>query len=176
MSIETDGDNKYFQLGQDSSHSGNRAATSTDFTGVSDLTNYVVEFDLAIRSGNVANRSMSQFVLTSTDTSGATSGNNSGVDSGDNYILKLATGPSSTTWTVNDSDKTVELAADTWVHVTVVVNATTNQANVTIESEGASEPLCNYDVNFNGQGILKGIYILSGRGNGLTKVDNIKVY
>lgn len=174
MAIATEGDNKFFQLTQDGS-SGNRGAVSADFTGASEVEDYVVELDLAIRSGNVADRSQSQFVLTGLDTVAFSSSNiNNGLTQNDNYILKLSTGPSSTEWTLNDTDKKVTIPANTWVHVTAVVSTESKTVSVIISKD--RDTLCDYNVPLKGNGFLKGIYILSGRGNGLTKIDNIQVY
>ncbi len=171
ISIATEGDNKFLQLEQDGSHSGNRGALGNFSDAVNTLEDYVVEFDLAINSGNVIDRSQSQFVLTSTDTT-ATDGNNGGISAG--YILKLSTGPNSTTWTINDSDQTVEIAQNTWIHVSAVVSAKNNTVDLTITA--GDTQLYKGVVSGNGSGYLQGMYILSGRGSGLTKVDNIKVY
>lgn len=177
MSIQSEGTNKFFQFQQDAGHSGNRGALSADFTGVSEEKEYIVELDLMIRSGNVADRSQSQFVLTGIDSDVAYD-NNGGLGADANYILKLSTGQSSKVWTINDTDKTVTLPDDQWVHVTAGVNAVTGKVAVEITqtTDGETVSLCNYEVPIKGAGILKGIYILSGRGNGLTKLDDIKVY
>lgn len=174
-SIASEGNNKFLQFAQDGS-SGNRGGIGNFNSKVNELTDYVVELDVSLRSGNVNARSMSQLVLTGTDTD-ATAGNNGGVTSG--YILKLATpalqsNANTTTWYVNDSGKSIEIPTDTWVHVTVVVSTTNKTAEISITNAG--DPLFNETVDINGTGNLQGLYILSGRGNGLTKVDNIKVY
>jgi arabinan endo-1,5-alpha-L-arabinosidase len=171
ISIGTEDSNSYLQFTQDSQASGNRGGMGNFNEAVQSLEEYVVEFDLAIRSGNVADRSQSQFVLTGTDTT-TTVGNNNGTSAG--YILKLSTGPSSTTWTINDSAETVEIPADTWVHVTAVVS--TKNQSVQLEITQDSNVLYKGTTAVNGTGFLQGMYILSGRGNGVTKVDNIKVY
>lgn len=171
ISIGVEGTNKFLQFQQDAGMSGNRGGMGMLNDAVTTMEDYVVELDLAIRSGNVADRSVSQFVLTGTDTT-TTAGNNGGTDAG--YILKLSTGPNSTTWTINDSDQTVELPNDAWVHITAVVSAKTKTVQLQITNQETE--LYKGNVSVNGNGFLNGMYILSGRGDGLTKVDNIKVY
>lgn len=171
-SIETADGNKFLQFKQDGS-SGNRGGMASFGTPlVNTGSDYVVEFDLAVTSGNVANRSQSQVVLTSTGTDGS-SANNNGVTKG--YILKLSTGPSSTEWTLNDSKEKVVLAADTWVHIKAYVYKN-GKVNLTITNKQSGNELYNGTVEANGDGSLTGLYIQSGRGNGLTKIDNIAVY
>lgn len=171
-SIETADGNKFLQFKQDGS-SGNRGGMASFGTPlVNTGSDYVVELDLAVTSGNVANRSQSQVVLTSTGTDGS-SDNNYGVSKG--YILKLSTGPSSTEWTLNDSKEKVVLTADTWVHIKAYVYKN-GKVNLIITNKQSGNELYNGTVEANGDGSLTGLYIQSGRGNGLTKIDNISVY
>jgi len=177
IALVNDGDSygNYIAFTQPESASGNRGAVSSFGEAVQSLENYTVEVDVALRSGNVSGRSQSQFVLTGTDTA-ATSSNNSGVSSG--YILKLSTpdltsNANTTTWYINDTSESITIPSAEWVHIKAVVDKAAGTALVTITN--GSTVLYTGTVSVNGTGALNGLYVLSGRGNGLTKVDNIKV-
>jgi len=60
------------------------------------------------------------------------------------------------------------------VHIKATVDKSAGTALVTIPN--GSTVLYTGTVSVSGTGTLKGLYVLSGRGNGLTKVDNIKVH
>lgn len=173
VSIATESDNKFLQYKLDvASQSGNRGGESTFDTAVNNLTNYLVEFDLAATAGNSSGAS--QVVLTGTDCKFTSNNKNFGVESG--YIFKIATGTNGTVWTINDSDQTVTLAKNTWAHVKAYVCAD-GKVNVIITDKAAGSELYNGTVSVNGGGKLKGLYILAGRGTtSLTKIDNIAVY
>ena len=176
LSIQNDaahGD--HFVLTQDGS-SGNRGAFGT-FVNLGTLNaTYCIEMDICLRSGNVANRSMSQFVIAGSNCDGKYN-NNNGATTG--YVLKLATPAlatdgNTTTWYINDTNESIKLSADTWVHVTAIASTDTGVVSVKIASD--KETLYNGSVNMKNPGTLSGIYIQSGRGNGVSKVDNIQIY
>ena len=172
ISLQTVDGNKILQFKQDGS-SGNRGGMVTLGSPlVSSGSEYLVELDLAVNSGVEANRSQSQIMLTSTGTDAAYN-NNNGATRG--YVLKLSTGPSSTEWTINDSDEKVVISKDTWVHIKTYVHKD-GKADVIITNKASGTELYNGTVAVNGDGSLTGLYILSGRNSGLTKIDNIAVY
>ncbi len=154
--------------------SGNRGAYTT-FPSAGQLTKgYCIETDVKLTSGNVADRSVSQFVIAGTDMAYASGGINAGIATG--YILKLSTvmpttNTKSTTWYVNDSKKTVTIPEDTWIHIKTIVDAD-GDVQATI-SYGSTTVIIDTEVN--GSGVLKGLYLLRGRGTGTASVDNIKV-
>ncbi len=175
ISIGSEGENHFLQFKQDGS-SGNRGGAGSFDTSSLSGESYVIEADLAITSGNVVNRSASQFALVTSSVSDLV-GNNNGIT--DNYLLKLSTktnaNGSCTTYLINDSSEEVEIPANTWVHITLVVNSNSNTVSLTISNGDTN--LYSGNVAISGsQTRVTGMYILSGRGNGLTKVDNIKIY
>ena len=89
-----------------------------------------------------------------------------------NCIFQLST-TNSTTWTINGSDQTVEIPKGTWVHAKLNIGADDN-VNVVI-TNGDTE-LYSGTVAAVGDTDLKGIHVRSGRYNGITLLDNVKVY
>ena len=165
----------YMTFTQLASDSGNRSAISSFGTEVQGLDNYTIETDISIRSGNVNNRSQSQFVITGTDTD-VNAGSN-GISS-KGYILSLATniynGSNGTEWYLNgDTKNPITIPADQWVHIKATVDKNKKVVMVDILKDGKS--LYSGTVCINGTGTLSGLYVLSGRGNGLTKIDNTTV-
>ncbi|MCI9080015.1 MAG: family 43 glycosylhydrolase [Lachnospiraceae bacterium] len=176
----------YANIAADSSVAVNGSA-STDFgTAVTELGNYVIELDVALRSGNVAQRSMSEFVITGTDCNAEVTDIAQSVTSG--YILKLATkalegeagkGTANTEdWYINGSETKITLPLvnkePQWIHIKAVVNKADGKAVITITDK--DKELYTGQTAVNGKGSLKGLYVMAGRGNGLVKIDNIAVY
>ena len=149
--------------------SGNRGAYSAIDCKVSE--NYSVEVDVKLTPGNVANRSLSQFAITTTGTD-AKAGNNNGVTSG--YLVKLSAGPSSETYTINDSDQTVTIPSNTWVTVKAVVT-TGNNVALMITNQSTGEVLYTGTVTANGSTEFAGLYLLRGRGAGTASVDTVRI-
>ena len=170
LSIKNDGDShgNYVNFAADTTISGNRGAYSAIDCAVSE--NYTIETDIKITPGNIANRSASQFVITTTGTD-ATAKNNNGVTAG--YLVKLAASANSNVYTINDSDATVTIASDTWVTVKAVVT-TGNTVALTITDQNGTV-LYSGNVTANGSTELDGLYMLRGRGVGAAAVDTIKV-
>ena len=171
LSIKNDGDShgNYVNFAADTTASGNRGAYSAIDCAVSE--NYTIETDIKITPGNIANRSASQFVITTTGTD-ATAKNNNGVTAG--YLVKLAASANSNVYTINDNSKaTVTIASDTWVTVKAVVT-TGNTVALTITDQNGTV-LYNGNVTANGSTELDGLYMLRGRGVGAAAVDTIKV-
>lgn len=176
----------YANIASDLSVTVNGSA-STDFgADVAGLGNYIIELDVALRSGNVAQRSMSEFVITGTDCNAEVKDAAQSVTSG--YILKLATkalegeagkGTANTEdWYINGSETKITLPLANkepqWVHIKAIVNKADGKAAITITDK--DKEIYTGQVTINGSGSLKGLYIMTGRGNGLVKVDNIAVY
>ncbi|MCC8167849.1 MAG: family 43 glycosylhydrolase [Clostridiales bacterium] len=162
---------------------GNRGAYALFDEAVQKLTTYTVEVDTALTAGVMAQRSISEFVILGTDSSSYT-GNNA-ITSG--YILKLHNEPPSTTaagtsdyslqttWYINDTDETVTIPVGTWVHIQADVDVEEGIAEITITNRETEEVLYTGTVDVNGDGVLGGLYLLTGRGVGKTLVDNISV-
>lgn len=156
------------------------SATPDGYTS-EDMTNegYVIEFDALLKSGNVKDRSVSQFVVPTTGPNLATNSSYSGSD----YIFSLSqptrdANSFSTTWYVNDlantTGTTVTLANNQWYHYKLVVtttgidytiiDGTTTLAEGTLSKESETLPQ------------IKGFWTLLGRGYGSFQFDNMSIY
>ena len=178
ISLGTENDNHFLKFAQDSS-SGNRGGKAADFGITAEQSSYIVEMDVALTSGNVANRSQSQLVLTSTDSTTDKANNNGGMADADAYILKLdttqnTTGQLQTDWYINGTQNKLTIPSGTWVHLQVEVNVTAKTLKV-VATNGDTVLGTVDNVAFTGNGTPKGFYVLSGRGSGVTQIDNIKV-
>lgn len=170
LSIMNDGDSHgnyaNFGVGGDS---GNRGAYSAIDCALSE--NYTIETDVKLTPGNVTNRSVSQFAITTTGTD-AKAANNGGITAG--YLVKLSAGPSSNVYTINDSSETVTIPSNKWVTVKATVT-TGNTVALTITNQSTGEVLYNKNVTANASTELAGLYLLRGRGTGTASVDTIRV-
>ena len=152
--------------------SGNRGAY-TNFPEEANLNDrYVVEVDIKMTPGNVADRSVSQFAITGMDAAYDGNNCNNGIISG--YILKLSTDISeagSAIYYINDGEQSIAIPANTWVHIKAsVTDGTKVVAEITVNGVTKS-----FTTEVNGNGVLKGMYLLRGRGSGAASVDNITV-
>lgn len=153
---------------------GNRSAYNT-FSGVNSLTNYNFSLDVCLTPGNVNARSISEVALISTDNSNAA---NSATTSG--YIFRLVTplydGTNGSTWYVNGSTSSaLTIASGTWVTISGTVDVTALTANVSIVNRATGGAIYSGTTAVNGNGLLKGLWVLAGRGTGTIGIDNIKV-
>ena len=168
--IKNDGDSHgnymNFATGTDS---GNRGAYATIDCALSE--NYTIETDVKLTPGNVANRSLAQFAITTTGTDAAAN-NNSGISKG--YLVKLSADPNSNVYTINDGSATVTIPSDTWVTIKAVVT-TDNNVVLTITNQTTNAVLFSGNVTANGSSELNGLYLLRGRGTGTASVDTIRV-
>ncbi len=151
---------------------------------------YNIEFDVMLRGGNVVERSVSQFIV---PTTGPNLANNSAYE-GEDYIFSLSqpslaaegvnagiqagkTGKSLNTWYVNDpknssTSTTIELAANAWYHIKLVVTATSVSYSImqgTEEVGNGSKPVTALPT-------ITGFFDLLGRGSGLLQFDNLDIY
>ncbi len=166
-------ESNYIQVSTNSG-SGNRSAYNT-FSDVSELTSYNFSFDVCLTAGSVNNRSVSEVALISTDNSNSA---NSTTSSG--YIFTLVTptfdGSNESTWYVNGSTSTaLTIESGTWVTISGDVDVTEMTANVTIINRSTEESIYSATTAINGNGLLKGLWVLAGRGTGTMGIDNIKV-
>ena len=132
---------------------------------VSSKGNYTVEFDASILPGNTDGGS--KFVVKGTDwdDSAATG-----------YILKLVTDSKlGTTYTVNDSDKTVTIPYNVWHHYKLDVNKSTGMVTVTI-TNSTTNAVESFEVAYNGAGNVNGMYVYASKKAGAASYDNIVVY
>lgn len=166
-------ESNYIELGTGGG-SGNRSALNA-FSGVSDLTTYNFAFDACLTPGNVSDRSVNEVALLSTDNSNS---NNTTTSSG--YIFKLVTptydGSNSSTWYVNGSTASaLTIEPGTWVTVRGNVDISAQTTEVSIMNRSTENGIYWDTTSINGNGILKGLWLLAGRGTGTMDIDNIKV-
>ena len=150
---------------------------------------YNIEFDVMLRGGNVVERSVSQFIVPTTGPNLATNNAYTGGD----YIFSLSqpslaaegvnagknagsTGTSLTTWYVNDlansSSTTIELAANAWYHIKLVVTATSVSYSI---MQGSTE-VGTGSKAVSALPTITGFFDLLGRGSGLLQFDNLDIY
>ena len=179
--LETEGTNHFLKFKQSgaSTDRANRGGKAADFGITAGQSSYIVEMDVALTSGNVVNRSQSQLVLTSTDSTTDKASNNLGMADADAYILKLdttqnTTGQLQTDWYINGTQNKLTIPSGTWVHLQVEVNVTAKTLKV-VATNGDTVLGTVDNVAFTGNGTPKGFYVLSGRRSGVTLIDNIKV-
>ena len=165
LSLETDEvHDKFVQFAPGQANSRGAYTTFGELTGVDSV--YCMEFDVSLTAGNNQN---TQFAVTNSDM--VQSGANENVTAG--YVLTLET-TNSNVWTINgDAAKTVTLPKD-WIHVSLIVNPQNSTAVLTITDGNTT--LFNDTIETSGSGTLKGFNVRSGRYQGVTKVDNIRVY
>lgn len=140
----------------------NSRGMTKDF-GVNISSDYVVEMDLALTAGNNQNHT---FAITNSAASNAIN------DSADNYIFSLDT-TNSEEWTINAKDK-VKIGKGKWVHLTLIVREDADAIDCIIKD--SSSTLYKGTIAAVGGTSLKGIHLRSGRYNGVTLMDNIRVY
>ena len=64
----------------------------------------------------------------------------------------------------------VDIATDTWVHIKTVINKTKNTMVLTITDEAGKE-LVSKKFEMDSIADIKGLFVLSGRYNGVTALD-----
>jgi len=150
-----------------------------------DLTNesrYHLEFDTRIRAGNMADRSVTDLVVMTTDATIPTERNvgydfdDYGNAVGSNYLLRLKAADSQV-FTINDGTETVSLNASKWYHIELEVDVTSKTVSYTICEYGSTTPVVSGTFTVPSTSCFpKGIFILDGRGSGDSNFDNIKIY
>ena len=132
--------------------------------------NYVVELDVKLTPGNTE---AIQFAITGSDAAYTSNQYNYGIESG--YILKLSPKEkSSNVYYINGSneaDQSITIPSNTWTHIKAVVTDGTNvRVYITI-----NEVTKTFDTKVNGNGELKGLYLLKARYWSAASFDNIGV-
>lgn len=154
--------------------SGNRSAYNL-FSGVNNLTKYKFSVDACLTSGNVTDRSVGEVALISTDNSNYTNYTTSA-----GYIFRLTTptynGSNGSIWYVNGvSTNALVIAPGTWVTISGEVDIAQKTVVTTILNRSTGGTIYSGTTTVNGNGILKGMWIVAGRGTGTIGVDNIKI-
>lgn len=167
-------------------------------TAAMTVSGYNIEFDFLMRSGDVDDRSQSEFIASTTDVSKITANN---YYSGSDYIFSISqpmrtNGNSSDygsaisideTWYVNNlsnSGTSITLTSTKWYHVKLVVTATSVDYTISEYTADGSSEMTTIE---NGTGslsvaslpIIKGFWALVGRQkttNGLLNFTNFEIY
>ena len=166
----------YFAFDVASANPGGGRGARLDISGfdVSSLDAYIVEFDAAIR---VANGGASSFAVMGADFAysggSGSSKMNSGVGSG--YLLNLYNSGANVTDYTLEGAGTVTLASEAWYSYKLYVDKTAGRVSVTITDAAGSSVADKQIVSYNGGGVFAGFYMLEGRYNGATMIDNIVV-
>lgn len=163
LSVEHTDDHGYYLQYYVTGVSGNRGVY-TVFDEVNQLKgNYTFEADIKLNSGY--NRD-TIFALLGADYDQIDyTGNKPTAETG--YIFKMTVASETTTASITGSDKTVNIPADTWVHIIISVSedgkVVAKIGKQTVETE------------VNGSGQLGGIFALCARSDGLFAIDNITI-
>lgn len=125
---------------------------------------YLLEFDLNLTAGN---NQVTEFAILNENML-YNGGINDGIGYG--YIFKMSA-KDSTEWTMHNGDK-FDIAAGSWVHVSVLADTDSEKAVVTITDASGNE-IYSGTVKMDDAGALKALYIRGGRYQSVTCVDNV---
>ena len=172
MSIANDSEHgNYFYVNTGKTNTRYTYTNLTDKIDLTDIDNYAVEFDLAMKSSN---ENEVEFCVMSTG--GTLPGRNQTWNSyaslNSNYsnmLFDITVPASSQNYTVNGKTTTT-LTSENWYHYTLNVDKTTGVVEWSI-SNGASGTF-----EYTGSGDFAGFYIVAARANSSLKLDNIQVY
>ena len=137
---------------------------------------YVIEFDMQMSSGNVKDRSVSQFLIGTSAFSVSDNATYTGTD----YVFAMSqpTRDASSrinNWYINDlnnSGSPATIAYNTWYHYKFVVSASSVAYTISHgETEDATGSLTVTQLPN-----IKGFYGLLGRGSGYIYFDNLEIY
>lgn len=147
------------------------AYTRLNNVDVSQCTKYAIEFDLAIKTGNTDPVEFCVMSKGGTNPSNAWD-NYAAINGNKNMLFDITAPKNSTTYTVNGSTTTTNLASDTWYHISLEINSTTGIVVWAISNgdngvftlpEGTSSE-------------VDGFYLVMGRYYSLLRLDNIRIY
>ena len=151
----------------------NSRSAYLDFGSLTVPDNYVVEFDSKLTAGN---NQETQLALAVSEYS-----KKNDILASDSYLWSL-NALKTTEWTISGGSTakttdtaSVDIATDTWVHVKTVINKTKNTMVLTITDEAGKE-LVSKKFEMDSIADIKGLFVLSGRYNGVTALDNVRVY
>lgn len=167
---------KYLQFAPGTT-GGSRSAY-LDFGSLALPANYVVEFDSKLTAGNEYE---TQLALAVSEYNKVNNNKVNNILASDSYLWSLNT-VKTTKWTISGGSTSkptdtasVDIAKDTWVHIKTTVNKTENTMVLTITDESGKE-LISKKFKMNSIADIKGLFVLSGRSNGVTAFDNVRVY
>ncbi len=149
----------------------------TDFAGVK---SYSIELDAIVRSGNVADRSVTEFVVMSKGAVIPTTKNiGYGYNAdkcnaaGTNYLFRM-TALNSQTFTINET--TTQDISATWTHFVINVDTEARTATYTLTQGTTMVATGTFEIPEGTSTEAYGLFILDGRGYGDTCIDNIRIY
>lgn len=159
---------------------GNRSAYTlfgADFAGVK---SYWIELDAIVKSGNVADRSVTEFVVMSKGAVIPTTKNiGYGYNAdkcnavGTNYLFRM-TAHNSQTFTINET--TTQDISATWTHFVINVDTEARTATYTLTQGTTMVATGTFEIPEDTSTEAYGLFILDGRGYGDTCIDNIRIY
>ena len=148
-----------------------------DFNGV---TAYNIEFDAYLKAGNVADRSVTDFVIMSKGAVIPTTKNiGFGYNAdkcnaaGTNYLFRM-TAANSQDFTINESTALTLSAA--WSHFTISIDTEARKAAYSITRGTTLLASGTFSIPEGTSCEAYGLFILDGRGNGESMFDNINIY
>ena len=157
----------------------NRSAYTLFNLDLTSVETYAVEFDAYVKAGNVADRSETDFVVMSkgaviptTKNIGYNYNGKNCNATGLNYLFRMKAAQSQT-FTINDSE-TADISA-AWSHYKLEVDQAARTVTYTI-TQGNSSVKGTFALPDGTSSELYGLFVLDGRGNGTTNIDNIYVY
>ena len=147
------------------------AYTKPAGVNVAGWSDYTVEFDLAVKSGNTDGVEFCVMSKNGTMPSNVWD-NYAAINSNRNMLFDITAGKNSTSFAVNGTSTTTTLASGAWYHYKLVVNqgAGTVKWNISNGSGGT------YNLPSGSSAVFDGLYLVAGRYYSEFKLDNIKVY
>lgn len=182
---ETYGNYIYHNIGTNNNRSMYTLFGDIDYTGI---ISYSLEFDAALTAGvdtKNTTASNTDFVLM---TKGAVIPTNVNIgfgyngtrcnNPGTNYLLRLnSSGTGNQAFVINENTTTtVNLSTATWYHFIINVNTSTRVVTYDILSGSSIATSGSFNVPEGTSCEAYGIFVLDGRYNGNTKIDNIRIY
>ena len=141
----------------------------SDVADVSDVENYAIEFDLALKSGDTDGMEFCVMAKNGTKPSNYWD-NYAAINNNHNMLFDVTASANATSFAVNGTSTMTTLNTDTWYHYTLNVNKTIGTVDWEI-SNGDSGTF-----NYSGSGDFCGFYLVAGRYYSMLKLDNIQIY
>ena len=158
----------------------NRSAYTLFGTDLSSVKKYNIELDVSLKSGNVVDRSGTDFVIMSKGAiipTGVNAGYGYNANKcnapGTNYLFRM-TAANSQKFTINDSVN-LDISAE-WMHVVIMVDTDSRIANYYLTRGETTLATGNFSIPKGTSCEAYGLFILDGRGTGESKFDNIRIY
>lgn len=161
---------KYFLINTGTTNTRYAYNRELENANVGPYSEYKIEFDLALKSGNTDG--IEFCVMSKGGNSPSVNWDNYAYINGNaNMLFDLTADKNSTTYTVNGTSVTTVINNDTWYHYTITVNPNTRIASWSI-SNGASG---SFNLPDGTSTEPSGFYMVAGRYYSIFRLDNIKV-